>query len=206
MRLQISDCRLQTADGEGCPQLVAGGDEYFHYFCGKARRFRISNFEFRISGLARPVGPSRAGYTLIELLTAMTILMLAMTLAIQFFHDGFAACRNAIRQSQDHQELLVIKRQWRAAVHRGRGPATLTPEGLAFADHQIVVGDRRLVIRGAEGKEKIVLLPRGWRPDVTLEKMPDGSGGAAVLQLRLAHGVTHRIVACLPSTEAGVGS
>jgi hypothetical protein len=156
--------------------------------------------QFRIS---EPAGPARVGYTLIELLTAMSILMLAMTIAIQFFHEGFAACREAICQSQDHQELLVIKRQWRAAVHRGRGPAPLTAEGLTFANQTITVADRRLVIRNAEGREKVITLPRGWHPDLAVEIPPDRTGGVAVLQLRLAHGVAHRIVACLTAPAAG---
>jgi prepilin-type N-terminal cleavage/methylation domain-containing protein len=156
--------------------------------------FWISDFGFRIS-------VRRAGYTLIEMLVVMSILMLVMTGAIGFFHEGFAACRAAIQQSQEQQELSVIKRQWRTVVHRGVGPVLLADHQLRFANQEISLRPDGVAVAGEFG-EKVISLPRHVGAEFQVESTAGRPDGRIVLRLRLSDGGERRIVACLvPATN-----
>jgi prepilin-type N-terminal cleavage/methylation domain-containing protein len=156
--------------------------------------FWISDFGFGIS-------VRRSGYTLIEMLVVMAILMLVMTGAIGFFHEGFAACRKAIFQAQESQELSVVKRQWRAVVHRGVGPVSLVGHQLRFANQTLSLGADGVSVSGEFG-EKLMPLSRHAGAEFHLEPADGQAVDRIVLRLRLSDGGERRIVACLvPATN-----
>ena len=193
--MKIRNSKFQAPNGEECGEGQAGWHVQ-NPSCDEIPRFGIVDFGFRISG-------RRAGYTLIEMLVVMSILMLVMTGAIGFFHEGFAACRAAIQQSQEQQELSVVKRQWRAVVHRGVGPVSLVDNQLRFANQVVSLRADGVSVSGEVGG-KVIPLSRHAGAEFQMEPADGRAVDRIVLRLRLSDGGERRIVACLvPSPPGG---
>lgn len=190
---KIRNFKFQAPNGEECTGGQAG-EHVQNPSCDQIPMFGILDFGFWISG-------RRSGYTLIEMLVVMAILALVMTGAIGFFHEGFVACRAAIQQSQEQQELSVVKRQWRAVVHRGVGPVSLVDHQLRFANQTLSLRSGGVSVTGEVG-EKIIPLSR----HVGVEFQVEPAGQVVdriVLRLWLSDGGERRIVACLVHATSG---
>jgi prepilin-type N-terminal cleavage/methylation domain-containing protein len=191
---KIRNLKSQTPNGEECTDGQAG-EHVQNPSCDEIPMFGIWDFGFGISCL-------RSGYTMIEMLVVMAILTLVMTGAIGFFHEGFAACRTAIRQSQEQQELSVVKRQWRAVVHRGVGPVSLVDNQLRFANQTLSLRSGGVSVSGEFG-EKVIPLSRHAGAEFQMEPADGQAVDRIVLRFRLSDGGERRIVACLvPATNA----
>ena len=88
--------------------------------------------------MRQQVAQRRCRFTLIEMLVAMSIIMILGVATARFLHQGLMACRFASRRVESHDALLALRRDWRTFVHAHGVPFLCTDQRVAFGDGAFV--------------------------------------------------------------------
>lgn len=151
----------------------------------------------------------RVPYTLMEMLVVIALLVALMNLADKLFRGTWDFCRDAVRQTERRQQLLLVRSAWRDVVHRG--PVTqlqVTGNATDLSGKRAPETSGKLVLTmGAYTRR--ATLPPGTDATVSVEPCAAGGGNAAVLTLTWAAGPfagkrteAVRLVACAPRGDA----
>ena len=77
-------------------------------------------------------------FTIMEMLVALTVMLVLGAVTATFFHDGLNACRVASRRLEDNEATLRLRHEWRDFVHANGAPLLCTAARVAFGNGKFV--------------------------------------------------------------------
>ena len=100
-------------------------------------------------------------FTLVELVSVMTVCLILLAASAQFFTEGLNLCRLASRKTESHDAIMALHREWRAFVHANGAPQLCTDQLMVFAHGKLVEakGNQVLFDWGGDRTKRYQLLP-----------------------------------------------
>ncbi len=133
-------------------------------------------------------------YTLIEILCAMSILALLISMVGIFFFDGSRICREAITRADAGTELAILRGKWRNFIGRCHDDIVLKDGILVSGNASASFANSKLTL-SSENEKTEIPLPEKTRVLISVEKN-EGLADCIVLSIAFPDGRQRRIVAC----------
>jgi len=123
-----------------------------------------------------------AGYTLMELLTVITVVVIVAPLVGKLFTDGWIASHRTIRRIENNQIVPILMKSWQKTL-ANTSPETWHTENNVFRAESFSTSQngKHLVINNGQFTKKL-LLPSGSECVFSIERYSD-MADCAIMQL-----------------------
>lgn len=136
----------------------------------------------------------KKNYTLIEMLCCIGILAVLMNAAMLLFVDGTRICRDAIKNAELNQDIILLRKKWRAFIKECPGDFKIRDGILRSGGNSAKTENGKLILCGANGIKELVF-PQNTGFEFRMEKF-DSFLDCVVLTVSSDKNLKSRIVAC----------